>query len=179
MRGEDFASIDQPPNHRLFDYNSDSTKLTPLLRKRLEDAKTTNAAPNTAPNTAQAPTINFSIGKELVDLLRPPPAFHVAAASADSLAPPVYTAPLPQKSFDIDCPTLLQTNRKAGSDMTLEVFCATYQLDDAIRDRFKENRYKHARMLRYLTTKDMEAMKFWAGEIAEVRDAIDRWSVAA
>jgi hypothetical protein len=84
----------------------------------------------------------------------------------------------PQNSFDIDCPTLLQTNRKPGPDMTLEVFCATYELDDAIRDRFKENRYKHARMLRYLTTKDMEGMKFWAGEIAEVRDAIDRWSAA-
>ena len=37
--------------------------------------------------------------------------------------------------------------------------------------------YKHARMLRYLTIKEMEAMKFWAGEIAEVQDAIDRWSV--
>ena len=173
MRGEDFASIDQPPNHRLFDYNSDTTKLTPLLCKRLEDAKTANTAPNTTP------TINFSIRKELVDLLRPPPALQAAAASADSLTPPVYTAPLLQNSFDIDCPTLLQANRKPGSDMTLEVFCATYQLDDAIRDRFKEHRYKHARMLRYLTIKDMEWMKFWAGEIAEVQDAIDHWSVIA
>ena len=128
MRGEDFALIDQPPNHCLFNYNSDTTKLTPLLHKRLEDAKTTNMAPN------MTPTINFSIRKELVDLLRPPPALQAAAASADSLAPPVYTAPLLQNSFDIDCPTLLQANRKPGSDMTLEVFCATYQLNDAIRD---------------------------------------------
>jgi hypothetical protein len=105
MRGEDFASIDQPPNHRLFDYNSDYTKLTPLLRKRLEDSKTANAA--STGNAAPAPTINFSIGKELVDLLRPPPPLQV---SADSQAPPVYTAPPPQNSFDIDCPTLLQTN---------------------------------------------------------------------
>ena len=162
--------IDQPPNHRLFDYNSDTTKLTPLLRKRLEDAKTANTAPNTTP------TINFSIGKELVDLLCLPPPLQV---SADSQAPPVYTAPPPQNSFDIDCPTLLQTNRKAGPDMTLKVFCTMYELDDAIRDRFKENHYKHARMLRYLTIKDMEAMKFWAGEIAEVWDAIDLWPVLA
>ena len=80
MRGEDFATIDQPPNHRLFDYNSDSTKLTPLLRKRLEDAKAASAAQ--APNTA--PTINFSIEKELVDFLRPPAPLQVAAVSADS-----------------------------------------------------------------------------------------------
>jgi hypothetical protein len=171
MKGEDFASIDQPPNHRLFDYNSDSTKLTPILRKRLEDSKAANAA---APAN-MAPTINFSIGKELVDLLRPSPPVQVAA---DALAPPVYTAPLPQKSFDIDCPTMLQANRKPGLDMTLKAFCLTYELDDAIRDRFKEHRYKHARMFRFLTVKDMEMMKFLAGEIAEVRDAIDRWSGA-
>ena len=138
MRGKLFATINQSPNHHLFDYNSDSTQLTPLLRKRLEDAKTTNTAPN------MAPTINFSIGKELVDLLRPPPTLQAAAASVDSLAPPVYMDPLLQNNFDIDCPTLLQTNCKAGSDTTLEVFCMTYQLDDAIRDRFKEHCYKHA-----------------------------------
>ena len=63
--------------------------------------------------------------------------------------------------------------------MTLEVLCMTYQLNDAIRDCFKEHCYKHVRMLRYLTMKDMEGMKFWAGEIAEVQDAIDRWSVVA
>lgn len=175
MRGEDYSTIDQPPNHHLFDYSSDNTKLTPLLRKRLEDAKSTNAATNAAP------TINFSIGKELVDLLRPAPPPQVAAfpqAAADVMAPPVYMAP-PPPHYDLDCPTLLQTNRKAGPDMTLEAFCVQYELDDGIKDRFKEHRYKHARMLRYLTIKDMEAMKFWAGEIAEVRDAIDRWSVAA
>jgi len=173
MRGEDFASIDQPPNHRLFDHDSDSTKLTPLLRKHLEDAKAANKA-NAAPNTA--PTINFSIGKELMDFLRPAAP---VPDPAEPLAPPVYTAPLSQKTFDIGCPTLLQNDRKIGLDMTLEAFCTTYDLDDAIRDRFKEHRYKHARMFRYLTMKDMEAMKFWAGEIAEVRDAIDKWSVAA
>ena len=57
--------------------------------------------------------------------------------------------------------------------MTLKVFCTTYELDDAIRDRFKENRYKHARMLHYLTIKDMEAMKFWAEEIAEHQQTLE------
>ena len=175
MRGKDFALIDQPPNHRLFDHDSDATKLTPLLRKHLEDANLKNAkAANDAPPTGNtAPTINFSIGKELVNLLCLP------APVADSLAPPVYTAPIPQNSFDIGCPTLLQTNWKIGPDMTLEAFCTKYELDDAIQDHFKEHWYKHAHMFRYLTMKDMEVMKFWAGEIAEVRDAIDSWSVAA
>ena len=120
MRGEDFASIDQPPNHRLFNHDSDSTKLTPLLCKHLEDAKAANKA-NAAPSTA--PTINFSIGKELMDFLRPAAPVLVPA---ESLAPPVYTAPLSQKTFDISCPTLLQNNRKIGLDITLEaVRCMT------------------------------------------------------
>ena len=106
MRGKDFASIDQPLNHHLFDHDSDATKLTPLLHKRLEDANLKNAkvANDMPPTGNMAPTINFSIGKELVDLLRLP------TPVADSLAPPVYTAPIPQNSFDIGCPTLLQTN---------------------------------------------------------------------
>ena len=136
----------------------------------MKNAKVANDA---TPTGNTAPTINFSIGKELVDLLCLP------ALVADSLAPPVYTAPIPQNGFNIGCPTLLQTNQKIGPDMTLEAFCTKYELDDAIRDRFKEHRYKHARMFRYLTMKDMEVMKFWAGEIAEVQDAIDSWSVAA
>ena len=100
MRGEDYSTIDQPPNHHLFDYSSDNTKLTPLLRKRLEDAKSTNAATNAAP------TINFSIGKELVDLLRPAPPLQVAAfpqAAADVMAPPVYTAP-PHHTMTLTAP---------------------------------------------------------------------------
>ena len=93
--------------------------------------------------------------------------------------PPVYTAPRSHNEYDLECPTLLQINRKPGLDMTLDAFCLQYELDDGIKDRFKENRYKFARMFRFLTIKDLEAMKFWAGEIAEIRDAIDRWSVVA
>ena len=116
------------------------------------------------------------IDQPLVDLLHPPPALQAAAASADSLVPPVYMTSLLQNSFDIDCPTLLQANWKPGSNMMLKVFCATYQLDDAIRDRFKEHCYKHARMLHYLTIKDMEGMKFGAGEITEVPSAKDHFT---
>ena len=106
MRGKDYSTVNQPPNHRLFDYSSDNSKLTPLLRKHLEDA-------NVAKSTNAAPTINFSIRKELVDLLclAPPPqvAAFPQAQAADVMAPPVYTAP-PPPHYNIDCPTLLQAN---------------------------------------------------------------------
>jgi len=175
------ATIDTPPNHRLFD--QENAVLNPVLRKRMNKQQQQEAG------ASAAPIINFSFGKEFADLFRGP-----AAANNTNAEPPVYTPPVPAQNanpptpvytnaapnaYDLACPTLLQPNRKPGIDMSLEAFCKEYELDDGIRDRFQEHRYKHARIFRFLTINDMEKMMFMAGEIAEVRDAIDRWSVAA
>jgi hypothetical protein len=135
----------------------------------------------------QAPIINFSFGREFTDLLCGPmnapaanadPPTYMAPAPAQNanVPPPIYTAPPALNAYDLACPTLLQVNRKPGIDMLLDTFCEQYELDDGIRDHFREHRYKHARMFRFLTIKDLEMMVFMAGEIAEVRDAIDHWS---
>lgn len=174
MKGEEHAVIDRPPNHRLFDPGLENSKLTPVLRKRLENNKA--LATNVATNAA--PVINVTFGREFTDLIQGRDAANAAPQNAP---PPVYTdPPIPvQHHYDLTCPTLLQVNRRQGVDMPLDMFCQQYELDDGIRDRFKQHRYKHARMFRYLTVKDMENMVFMAGEIAEVRDAIDRWSFEA
>jgi hypothetical protein len=182
MKGEEQATIDTPPNHRLFD--PENAKLNPVLRKRAELAKQQGLQ-----QAGTAPIINFSFGREFADLLRgplsttaantdPPIYMHPAPAQNASAPPPIYTAPPApaQHDYDLTCLTLLQVNRKAGVDMPLDAFCELYELDDGIRNRFREHRYKHARMFRFLTVKDLEAMEFMAGEVAEVRDAIDRWS---
>ena len=52
--------VELPPNHHLFD--DKATKLSPILQRR-RDAQN-QAAP------AAAPTFNFTIGKEVIDLLR-------------------------------------------------------------------------------------------------------------
>jgi hypothetical protein len=168
MKGEEHAALDRPPNHHLFDPKN--TKVSPVLRRRLENTKAQQVA-------NVAPVINFSFTRDFAEAFRgggptiPP--------NRDP-PPPVYTAPaLMQNAYDLNCPTLLQANQKPGIDMPLDTFCQCYDLDDGIKNRFKEHRYKHARMFCFLTVKDMEGMAFMAGEIAEVRDAIDRWSIVA
>ena len=181
MKGDEHATLDTPPNHRLFD--PENAMLNPVLRKRAEMAK----GQQQQANAGAAPIINFSFGREFADLLRGPmnaPAAELPiymppgpAQNANAPPPPIYTAPPAPNAYDLACPTLLQLNRKPGVDMPLDAFCEQYELDDGIRNRFKEHRYKHSRMFRFLTIKDLEMMMFMAGEIAEVRDAIDRWSV--
>ena len=170
MKGDEHATIETPLNHRLFD--PENTKLSPVLRKRAELAK------QQGQQQGAAPIINFSFGRELANLLCGP--LNAPAANVD---PPVYLPPgsapiymAPPHDYDLTCPTLLQVNGKTSIDMALNAFCELYKLDDGIRDCFQEHRYKYTQMFHFLMMKDMEAMAFKAGEIAEVWDAIDRWS---
>jgi hypothetical protein len=110
MKGEEFATINHPPNHHLFDDNL-NPKLSPVLHKWLKNGK--NA------NTTAGPTINFSIGKELVNLLR----LATAVVAAQPITPPpVYTALHPYNEYDLECPMILQINCKPGVDMTLNMY---------------------------------------------------------
>jgi hypothetical protein len=181
MKGDEYATLETPPNHRLFD--PENAKLNPVLRRRAEMAQGQQQA-----GAGAAPIINFSFGREFADMLRgrmntpaanaePPIYTPPAPAQNVNAHPPMYAAPPAPNAYDLACPTLLQVNRKPGIDMPLDAFCEQFELDDGIRNRFREHRYKHARMFRFLTIKDLEMMAFMAGEIAEVRDAIDRWSV--
>jgi hypothetical protein len=146
MKGEEHATLNTPPNHQVFD--PDSAVLSPVLRKHAADM-----AKSQQPQ--QAPVINFSFGREFADLLRGPmnapaanadPPTYMAPAPAQNanVPPPIYTAPPALNAYDLACPTLLQVNRKPGIDMPLDAFCELYELDDGIRDRFREHRYKHA-----------------------------------
>ena len=152
--------------------------LNPVLRKHAEMIKDQQAG------TGIAPIINFSFGREFADLIHGPmnaPAANTAnpelpvyipppPAQNVNITPPIYTAPPAPalNAYNLACPTLLQVNRKAGIDLPLDAFCKHYELDDGIRDCFKEHRYKHAHMFHFLTIKDLETMMFMAGKIAEV-----------
>ena len=61
--------------------------------------------------------------------------------------------------------------------MTITEFCAHYELGDGTHQKFITHRYERARVLRFITLDDVTKMELRLGEIAELRDAIERWSV--
>jgi hypothetical protein len=57
------------------------------------------------------------------------------------------------------------------------MFCAEYDLGDNILSKLIKNAYKEARFLRFVTIAELKEMGFQLGEIAAIRDAVERWSV--
>jgi len=78
MKGEDFATIQKPPNHKLFDMNNKN--ISPVLQHRMANQAQSKAAP-------LAPVFNISLGNDFVNILRPPTA---AAAQAITAGPSLH-----------------------------------------------------------------------------------------
>jgi hypothetical protein len=170
LRGEDCASVEKPPNHKLFDPHT--PKLSAVLQRRLdnENAKNMKAISATVP---AAPIINFTFGKEIVEMFHPRP----AAVLAPAPAPPARSASA-HSTYDLQCPTLLQASRTAGPDAPIAEFCVEYGLGKGIEEKLTENSYLHTRVLRFITIEGLKEMKFRLGEIALLRDAVEKWSTA-
>ena len=142
-----------------------------------------------------APIFNFTIGREVIDILRhnggdqdmnagapappyqhaPPVAIPVPPAAVP--IPPVAIPPVANSRYDVQYPNILQADRRPGPDMTITEFCAHYDLGDGTRQKFITHGYERARVLRFITLDDVTKMELRLGEIAELRDAIERWSV--
>jgi hypothetical protein len=164
--------------------------LSPVLQRRLD-------AQNKATAVPAAPVFNLTIGTEVVQMLRGNTQVQDAAAAlrdAVAPAPPYQDIPAPNPlyqdvpapnppnrpvpAYDLQCPTLLQRNRLPGIDMTIKEFCTEYGLCDSMVQKFQTHGYECARVLRFLTIDDANAIGLRLGEIAELRDAIEKWSVA-
>lgn len=151
LKGEQFATLDKPPNNTLFDAISapSLSKQSPLLQRRLELAA--------EKNKAAAPQVHINIPPELFGVLRPP-----AAAIANP--PPSST-------------TLIPGHLRPGPDMSVDDFCALYDLDTDIADRFKQNKYKRTQTFQFIEVPELKEMGFVGGEIAELKVAITRWGL--
>jgi hypothetical protein len=152
LRGETYATLETPPNSRLFDAGR---TISPVLKQRL---KNNTAAPAPAPVVASAPVFNFSIGNEVARLFNP-------GAPVGETAP---AAAIPS--------ALLPSTRVPGQDIPIEDFYQQHQLDNDVLQKLKDNRYKNARTLRFVTIADLKEMGFLPGEIGELRDAVEKWS---
>jgi hypothetical protein len=136
-------------------------RVSPVLQRRKAEQQ---AANNVAP-AATAPVFNLSIGNEFANLLRRP-------AQAPPLAPAL---PLPPTARSF----LLESSRLPGPDMTIKDFCHLYGLGDPVLQKFVNNGYAHAHMLRFVQLAELKEMEFLLGEIAAMKDAVERWSVLA
>jgi hypothetical protein len=59
MKGDEHATLEKPPNHKLFSVNNAS--ISPVLQRRMDSAK--NSATTSAP-----PVFNITIGREISEL---------------------------------------------------------------------------------------------------------------
>jgi len=158
LKNDSSATLQKPPNHRLFD-PSDSG-ISPVLQRRQAAIAAKNGV---APPPPVAPIINFN---GAFDFLRP----------LLPLAPTVPAIYAPGSTSVAFSPTLVPSTRQPGPDMKLETFCLTYELSPKIIEKFTANDYLYARFLRFVLIKELEEMGFTRGEIAALRDAVESWS---
>ena len=161
LKNDNSASLEKPPNHRLFDPSDKG--LSPVLQRH----QVAMSAQSGSAAGSSAPIINFTLGNEALNFLCP-----LVPQPAVPPALPAHQPPLNNFS-----PTLLPSMRHAGPDMRLDNFCAMFDLGPKILDKFTTNDYLQARFLRFILIRELEEMGFTRGEIAALRDAVETWSV--
>ena len=154
-----------PPNHHLFQVDSDAAESAPLPPTILQRRRLELQNPKSTPASASsAPVFNISAGEAVLDLIRPRPAI-------EHPEPAALTVPSNQGKM------LLGPARILGPDMSIDQFCESFGLQPSIRARLEVNGYYYARNLRFVTLDDLMEMGFKLGEKASLQDAVERWSV--
>lgn len=72
---------------------------------------------------------------------------------------------------------LLPSPLSDGPNLTVQDFCATYELDHAIHKRLLDNGYRRTRSFKHIEIEDLKAMGFMRGDIAELKEAVYLWAV--
>lgn len=166
LKGDDSATLEKPPNHRLFD--PEQTQQSPVLQRRL-DAQNTKAT--TSSTVLAANSIQFS--DNAIDMIR--------SFFRPTTAPPAQILPGPiQATVALPNATnmLLNPARDAGPDMPMARFCEHFDIPETAHQKLQQNAYGHARLLRFITLDLLATMNFLPGEIASLQDAVERWSVS-
>ncbi|KAJ7236981.1 hypothetical protein C8J57DRAFT_1087900, partial [Mycena rebaudengoi] len=161
LKGNNFATLDKPPNNELFDEVGAAalSACSPLLQRRL-DAKEKNSA-------SSAPQINFNFPPEFAALLRPP----APAAPAPPAPPDPHTA-LPHPTV----PMLTPHPLILGPNLSIAQFCEQYNLDDDIKERFLQNKFRFTDSFKYIELSELKTLEFMGGEITELKAAIEKWA---
>ena len=102
--------------------------------------------------------------------------FKNSDAAAPGPAAPGPAAPTVQAA---NSHMLLPHDRIPGSRLTLADFCAIYELTENIQTKLDENGYNGSHTFRFAELQDLKDAGLKAGEIAQMKDAIWRWSLPA
>ncbi|KAJ7769664.1 hypothetical protein DFH07DRAFT_938223 [Mycena maculata] len=163
LKGKTYADEDKPPNGDLFDGVNDKSLAarSPILQRRLDLKAEKNAA--------TTPQINFNFPPEMLQIFRPAP------AHAPALAPAPAPAPV-QPALAFQTAMLIPHPLVPGPKMSIEEFCKEYELDDDIRDHFRQHKFKSTSSFQYIELAELKGMDFLAGEVAELKVAIAGWA---
>ena len=185
LKGPEFATLEMPPNHKLFDSATAEQlgKKSLLLewRDQLEQSKgklvDTQTPPSanaqTTPANAQAgPTntpvsVNLNFG-ELLHTLQGRPQEQLA------VQPPVTPATHPIFTAE---PMLLSAAQQSnlGPCLSLADFCHTYSLSDELQTKLQSNGFTSSHALRFVSLDDIKAIGLLCGEVAQLWDAVSEW----
>lgn len=160
LKGDETATLEMPPAHRLFD----SKKLSPVLKQRKAAMDAQNATSSSSSSGLNTQTI-----AELVTILRPP---------VPTMAPYPYMQPqlaLPSATPALDM--LLSSSRSVGPSMPLKEFCSLYKIAETVRQKLDNEGYTDAHLMQYVSVAELKEAGLKNGEVASLKYAVARWSV--
>ncbi|TFK35642.1 hypothetical protein BDQ12DRAFT_611582, partial [Crucibulum laeve] len=159
LRGEEFASIETPPNTTLFNEVSPTSIVaeSPILQACLNAMAKEKA-------TLSAPVINVVLPNDIFGLYCP-----TAPAPL-----PAQLAPIHQQQH-VASSGLIPTHLHPGVKMDMTTFCATYHLSNAILSWFKENAFTGTQAFQYIDNSEIKEMGFKLGEIVDLKEAVEEW----
>lgn len=99
-----------------------------------------------------------------------------APVSAAPIAPAAPAAPTVQAS---NSHMLLPHDRIPGPRLSLTEFRTIYELTENVQTKLDENGYNGSHTFRFAELQDLKDAGLKAGEIAQMKDAIWRWSLSA
>ncbi|KAJ7158158.1 hypothetical protein C8R46DRAFT_1292258 [Mycena filopes] len=158
LKGNAFADLEVPPNNNLFDAIAAGARgaQSPLLQRRLELRER-----EAAKNAPVAPQVNFNFPPEFAALLRQPAPVPAPAPALPLAAPNALVPPPNAGKMLIPYPVFLVLTSPSPTSAPHIISTMIYGID-----------------FEFIEVDELKEMGFMRGEVAQIKGAIGKWSVA-